>query len=102
MAVENYNPIVDRISETMVRVAYNPTRCQMTREDWIGLHARLSRESGEAVFLDLGNMPRGVIAINHNPTRIDDGADMEYAIQEVLKVIKEKSYSFDDYLLASD
>lgn len=97
---ENYQPIVDRVSETLARVVYDPIMCGLTREDWIGLHARLCRESGGATFLNLDDMPRGIVSINWNAAK-NEAINLDQAIGVVVEAIQAPESIYDAILTVS-
>lgn len=97
---ENYQPIVERISETWARVVYDPIKCGLTRDDWIGLHARLCRESGGATFLNLDDMPRGIVSINWNASK-NKAVNLDQAIVIVTEAIQESESIYDAMLATS-
>ena len=97
---ENYQPIVERISETLARVVYDPIKCGLTRNDWIGLHIRLCRESGGATFLNLDDMPRGIVSINWNASK-NGAINLNQAIDIVTEAIQASESIYDAMLATS-
>ncbi len=91
---ENYQPIVERISETLARVIYDPIKCGLNRGDWIGLNARLYRESGGATFLNLDDMPRGIVSINWNASK-NEVVNLNQAIDIVTEAIQASESIYD-------
>ena len=97
---ENYQPIVEKVSDTLARVVYDPIKCGLTRKDWIGLHARLCRESGGATFLNLDDMPRGIVLVNWNAAK-NSAINLDQAIDIVIEAIRTSESIYDAMMAVS-
>ena len=97
---EIYEPIVERVTETLARVVFDPIRSGLTMDDWISLHARLCRESGDATFLDLNDMPRGIVLVNWNAAK-NSAVDLDSAINAVVEAIQNSESIYDAALAVS-
>ena len=91
--------LVERLGDTLVRIAFDPADYDIQRYGWVKLHTQLNISSGGAISIDLDHLFAGIVVVNLNPTQTAHPIDREGVIHAVLEYLQSVSIRADREIL---